>query len=130
LKNKGTLRDGSPLARKREFMAKRRQQIPVVVEALQKTQQRCKRKCDSNVDTRIIRIRVGDNIHTTNHKQNNKLQSRTVGPFVELDADDSTYVVDVNREEQRVKSDHVTPAPRPSTPDKTPPPLLYGLYKP
>ena len=130
MNNKGTLKDGSPLARKREFMAKRRQQIPVVVEALQKTQQRYKRKCDSNVDTRIIRLRVGDNIYTTNHKQKNKLQCRTVGPFFELDADDSTDVVDVNREERRVKSDHVTPAPRPSTPDKTPPPLLDGFDNP
>ena len=33
-----TLNDGSPLARKREFMAKLRQQITAVVEALQKTQ--------------------------------------------------------------------------------------------
>jgi len=37
LKNKGTLNDGSPLARKREFMAKLRQQIPAVIKALQKT---------------------------------------------------------------------------------------------
>jgi len=130
LKSKGTLNDGSPLARKREFMAKRRQKIPVVVEALQKAQQCYKRKCDSNVDTRIIRIRVGGNIYTTNHKQKSKLQSRTVGPFLELDADDSTYVVDANGEERRVKSAHVTPAPRPSTPDKTPPPLLDELDKP
>jgi len=40
LRNKGTLHDGSPLARKRELLAKLRQQIPAVVEALQQTQQR------------------------------------------------------------------------------------------
>jgi len=104
LKHKGTLNDGSPLARKREFMAKLRQQIPAVVEALQKTQQRYMRNFDSNVDTRNKRVRVGNCVYTKNHQPKNKLQSRTVGPFVVLDADDSTYVVDVNGEERRVNS--------------------------
>jgi len=130
LKNKGTLNDGSPLARKREFMAKLRQQIPAVVEALKKTQQRNKRNVDSNFDTRDKRVRAGDYVYTTNHKQQNKLQSRTVGQFIVLDPDYSTYVVDVNGEERRVNSDHDTPAPRPSTPDETPHPLLDGLDKP
>jgi len=40
LKTKGIFNDGSPFARKREFMAKLRLQIPQVVEALRKTQQR------------------------------------------------------------------------------------------
>jgi len=69
LKNKGTLNDESPLARKREFMAKLTQKIPAVVEALQKTQQRCKRNFDSNVDTRNKRVRVGGYVYTTNHQQ-------------------------------------------------------------
>ena len=111
-------------------MAKLSQQIPAVVEALQKTQQRYKRNFDSTVDTRNKRVRVGDYVYTTNHQQKNKLQSRTVGPFVVLDADDSTHVVDVNGEKRRVNSDHVTPAPRPSTPDETPHPLLDGLDQP
>jgi len=38
LSNKGTLKDGSPQARKREFMAGLRKQLPVVVEVLRKTQ--------------------------------------------------------------------------------------------
>jgi len=130
LTNKGTLNDGSRLARKREFMAQLRQQIPAFVEALKKTQHRYKRNFDSNVDTRNKRVRVGDKVYTTNHQQKNNLQSRTVGPFVVIDADDSTYVVDVNDEERRVNSDHVTPAPRPSTPGETPHPLLDGLDKP
>jgi len=130
LTNKGTLNDGSPLARKREYMAKLRQQIPAVVESLRKTEQRYKRNFDSNVDTQNKRVRVGDYVYTTNHQQKNKLLSSTVGPFVVLDADDSTYVVDVNGEELRVNSDHDTPAPRPSTPDETPHPLLDGLDKP
>ena len=111
-------------------MAKLRQQIPAVVEALQKTQQRYKRNFYSNVDTRNKRVCVGDYSHTTDHQQKNKLQSRTVGSFVLHDADDSTYVVVVNGEERRVNSNHVTPAPQPSTPDETPHPLLNGLNKP
>jgi len=71
-------------------MAKLRQKIPAVVEALQKTQQRYKRNFDSNVDTRNKRVRVSDYVYTTNQQQKNKLQSRTVGPFVVLDDDDST----------------------------------------
>jgi len=69
-------------------MAKLRQKIPAVVEALQKTQQRYKRNFDSNVDTRNKCVRVGDYVYTTNYQQKNKLQSRTVGPFVVLDADE------------------------------------------
>jgi len=130
LENKGTLNNGSTLARKREFMAKLRQKISAVVEALQKTQQSYKRNFDSNVDTRNKRVRVGDYVYTKNHQQKNKLQSRAVGPFVVLDADDSTYVIDVSSEERRVNSDHVTPTPRPSTPDGTPHPLLDGLDMP
>ena len=107
-------------------MAKLRQQIPAVVEALQKTQQRYKRNFDSNVDTRNKRVRVGDYVYTTNHQQKNKLQSRTVGPFVVLDADDSTYVVDVNGEELSLSEWHgpytyVWPCP-PSLQGKDAPP--------
>jgi len=101
-----------------------------VVEALQKTQQRYKRNFDSNVDTRNKRVRVGAYAYTTNHQENNELQRRTVGPTVVLDADDATYVIDVYGEERRVNSDHVTPAPRPSTPDEMPHPLLDGLDRP
>jgi len=73
LTNMGTLNDGSPLARKREFMAKLRRQIPAVVQAFRKTQQRYKRNFDSNVDTRNKHVRVGDYVYTTNHQQKNKL---------------------------------------------------------
>jgi len=110
-------------------MAKQRRQIPAFVEALQKNQQSYKRNIDSNVDTRNKRARVGVYVYTTNHQQKNKLQCRTVGPFIVLDADESTYDMDVDGEERRVNSDHVTPAPRPSPPDETPNPLLDGLYK-
>jgi len=130
LKNHGTLNDASPLARKLEFMAKLRQKTAAVVEAIQKTQQRYKRNIDSDADTQNKRVRVRDNVYTTNHQKKNKLQSRPVGPFVVLDADDCTYVTDVNGEERRANTDHVTPAPRPSTPDETPHPLLDGLDKP
>jgi len=111
-------------------MARLRQKIPAVVEAFQKTQQRSKRNFDSNVDTRNKRVRVGYYLYTINQQQKNKLQSRTVGPRVVLDADDFTYVIDVNGEERRVNGDHVTPAPRPSTQEETPHPVLDGLDMP
>jgi len=60
LTNKGTLNDGSPLARKREFTARLRRQIPVVVEALRKTQQRYKRNFDHRVATRNADVKIGD----------------------------------------------------------------------
>jgi len=62
-------------------MAKLRQQIPAVVEALQKTQQRYKGNFDSNVDTRNKRVRVGDDVYKTNQQQKNKLQKQDRRPI-------------------------------------------------
>jgi len=39
----------------------------------------------------------------------------------------STFVIDIVGEEKRVSSDHVTPAPRPTTTDTVPHPLLDGV---
>jgi len=126
--NKGTLKDGSPLARKREFMARLRKHIPIVVEALRKTQQRYKRKFDHRVATRNADVKIGDYVYTTSHDRQNKLQSKAIGPFVVIDADSdaSTFFSDIDGEEKRVSSDHVTPAPRPTTTDTVPYPLLDG----
>jgi len=46
---------------------------------------------------------------------------------IDADADASTFVIDIDGEEKRVSSDHVTPAPRPTTTDTVPHPLLDGL---
>jgi len=67
LANKGTLNDGSPLARKREFMACLRSQIPVVVKALRKTQQRSRRILDHWVAARNADVKIGDYVYTTKH---------------------------------------------------------------
>jgi len=57
------------------------------------------------------------------------MQSKAIGPFVVVDAnaDASTFVIDIQGEEQRVSSDHVTPAPRPTTTDTVPHSLLDDL---
>jgi len=60
LTNKGTLKDMSPLPRKREFMPRLRKQIPIVVEALRKTQQRYKHNFDHRVATRDADVKIGD----------------------------------------------------------------------
>jgi len=129
LANKETLNDGSPRARKHEFMARLRRQIPVVVEALPKTQQLYKRKFDHRVATRNADVKIGDYVYTTNHDRQNKLQSMAIGPFVVFDADAaaSTFVIDIDGEEKRVSSDHVTLSPRPTTTDTVPHPLIDGL---
>jgi len=129
LTNKGTLKDGSPLARKHEFMARLRKQIPIAGEALRKTQQRYKRNFDHRVATRNADVNIGDYVYTNNHDRQNQLQSKAIGPFVVInaDADASTFVIDIDREEERVSSDHVTPAPRPTTTDTEPHLLLDGL---
>ena len=51
---------------------------------------------------------------------------------VDADADASTFVIDIDGEEKRVRSDHVTPAPRPTTTDTVPHPLpdRLGQRKP
>jgi len=130
LKNKGALDNGSPLARKRQFMASLRRQIPAVAEALRKTQQRYKKNFDANAGKRNDKVKIGDSVYTTNHSRDSKLQSRAIGPYIVVDADEATYVIDVDGEEKRVSSDHATPAPRPSTADANPHPLLDGLDKP
>jgi len=48
---------------------------------------------------------------------------------IDADADASTFVIDIDGEEKRVSSDHVTPAPRPTTTDTAPHLLLDGLYQ-
>jgi len=110
-------------------MARLRKQIPVVVEALRKTQQRYKRNFDHRVATRNADVKIGDYVYTTNHDRQNKLQSKAIGPFVvvDADADASTFVIDIDGEEKRVSSDHVTPAPRPTTADTVPHSLVDGL---
>jgi len=48
---------------------------------------------------------------------------------IDADADASTFVFDIDGEEKRVSIDRVTPAPRPTTTDTVPHPLLDGLYQ-
>jgi len=129
LSNKGTFKDGSPLARKRELRARLRRQISIVVEPLRETQQRYKRNFDHRAATRNADVKIGDYVYTTNHDRNNELQRKAIGPFVviDADADASTFVIDIVGEEKCVSSDHVTPAPRPTTADTVPHPLLDGL---
>jgi len=110
-------------------MARLRRQIPVLVEALRKTQQRYKLDFDHRVATRNADVKIGDYVCTTNHDRQNKLQSKAIGPFVvgDADADASTFVIDIDGEEKRFISDSVTPAPRPTTTDTVPHPLLDVL---
>ena len=107
LTNKETLKDGSPLARKREFIARLRKQIPIVIEALRKTQQRHNRNFDHPVATRNADVKIGDFVYTTNHDRQNKLQSKAIGPFavVDADTDASTFVIDVDGGKKRISSD-------------------------
>jgi len=111
-------------------MARLRAQIPAVTEALRKTQQRYKENFDTNVATRNRTVKIGDYVYMTNHDRENKLQSKATGPYLVVDADASTYVIDIAGEEKRISSDHATPAPRPTLADATPHPLLDGLDKP
>jgi len=110
-------------------MARLRKQIPIVVEALRKTQQRYKRNSDHRVATRNADVKIGDYVYTNSHDRQNKLQSKAIGPFVVIDgdADASTFVIDIDGEEKRVSSDQVTQAPRPTTTDTVPHPLLDCL---
>jgi len=96
---------------------------------LRKTQQRDKRNFDHRVATRNADVKIGDYVYTTNHYPQNKLQSKAIGPFgfVDADADASTFVIDIDGEEKRVSSDHVTPDPRPTMTDTVPHLLLDVL---
>jgi len=82
-------------------MARLRKKIPIVVEALRKTQQRYKLNFDHRVATRNADVEIGDYVYTTNNDRQNKLQSKAIGPFVviDADADASTFVIDIDGEE-------------------------------
>jgi len=88
-------------------MARLRKQIPIVVQALRKTQQRYNRKFDHRVETRNANVEIGDYVYTTNHDRQNKLQSKAIEPFVviDADADASTFVIDIDGEENHVDID-------------------------
>jgi len=110
-------------------MARLREQILIVVEALRKTQQRYKRNFDDRVSTHNADVKIGDYVYTTNHDRKKKLQSKVIGPFVviDADADASMFAIDIDVEEKRGSSDYVTPAPCPTTTDTVSHPLLDGL---
>lgn len=112
-------------------MARLRVQMPAVVEALRKTQQRYKRIFDASLGQRNSKIKIGDYVYTTNHQRSKKLQRKAIGPFIVVDSDESTFVIYVDGLEKRISSDHTTPAPRPDdVKDDTTHPLLDGFDKP
>jgi len=110
-------------------MPRLRWKIPFVVEAFRKTQQLYKRNFDHRVATRNADVKIGDYVCTTIHDPPTKLQSKAIEHFVvvDADADASKFVIEIDGEEKCVSSDHVTPAPRPTTTDTVPDPLLDGL---
>lgn len=127
IQSHGGVKDGSPLAVKRAFMARLRKTIPKVAEALRKTQQRYKRCYGKNVSTRNEDVKVGDYVYTRSHQRKHKLEPLTLGPFLVVDLDDKTFVVQQGDEENRVSKDQATPAPRPDSAgagDSTPHALL------
>jgi len=101
LTNQGALKDGLPQARKREFMARLRKQITILVKALRETQQHCKRTFDHREATRNADVKIGDFVYTTNHDRQNKLHSKAIEPLVVIvaDADASTFEFSIDREE-------------------------------
>lgn len=109
----GTTKDGSPLSVKRSFMARLRKTIPLVAEALRKTQQRYKKNYDKNLAIRNKDVKIGDYVYLKNNQREHKLSSLTTGPFLVVDLDDKTFVVQMGDEESRVSWDQATPAPRP-----------------
>jgi len=84
LTNKGTLKDGSPLSRKREIMARLRKQIPIVVEALRKTQKHYKLNSDHRVATRNADVKIGDYVYTTNHDRQKSCKAKPLDPLWSL----------------------------------------------
>lgn len=120
MSNHRRLRDGSPLAAKRAFMARLRDLMPQVAPALRKTQHRYKRLYDRSVVPDRAGVAVGDYVYTVAHRRVHKLTSPTVGPFLVKDRDDKTVVIQKDDEEERLSLDQVTPAPRPDATGSSP----------
>jgi len=130
LASKKNLNDGSTQAHKRRFLARLRRQIPVVVEAFRQTPHRDKRNFDHPVATRNADVKVGDYVYTTKNNRQPKLKSKATGPFVVLDADATTFDMNIVEEEMRVSSAHVTEARRPTTTNTVPHVLKDGIKEP
>lgn len=57
-----------------------------------------------------------------------KVESKGSGPLVDVDADATTFVVDIEGQQTQVSSDHIPPAPRPDDREKEHAhPLLDGF---
>jgi len=125
-----TLNDGSTQAHKRRFLARLRRQIPVVVEAFRKTPHRDKRNFDHPVATRNADVKIGDYVYTTKNNRQHKMKCKATGPFVVLNADATTFDMNIVEEEMRVSSDHVTAAPRPTTTNTVHHVLKDGINEP
>lgn len=123
--------DGSALCAKRKFMARLRKLIPVVAEALRKTQSRYKRNYDATVAPRSRNLAVADYAYVAANIRNNKLEGTTLGPFLVVDRDEKTVVLRVDSEDERLLFDQVTPAPAPDTGETgTPDPENHALLRP
>lgn len=125
------MNDGSPIARKREYIAYLRVQIASVLNAMRKMQQRYKRNFDANLEQRNRHVKIGDYVYATNHQRANKLNPKAIGPFAVVDANESSFVVDVDGIETRINSNHATPAAHPdNVMDDIPHLILDGLDNP
>lgn len=83
-------KDGSPLYVKHGLMESIRKTIPIVDEALHKTQRRHKWKKDTNLGSRNRVAKIGGYVDTKAHKKKNQLQIFKLGPFLEKDKADKT----------------------------------------
>ena len=109
---KGTA-DGSPLLVKRAIINGLKRAIPAVCDTLTRYQARYKRAWDGKVRPKNKELVVGDFVYLRSHRGGHKLSPKALGPFEILDTDGTFFVIDQGEGEGRVKSDHVTAAPRP-----------------
>jgi len=113
--------NGSPLMVKRSIIQGLKKLIPTVRTSLDKYQARYKRNWDSRVRPKNKDLAVGDFVYLRSHRGGHKLLPKALGPFEILDADGTNFAIDQGDNEGRVKSNDVTPAPRPvSGPDYQP----------
>jgi len=113
-----TSADGSSLMVKRASIQGLRKLIPMVRASLDKYQARYRREWDSRVRPKNKELAVGDFVYLRSHRGGHKVLPKARGQFDILDTDGTYFAIDQGDGEGRVKSNNVTPAPRPvSGPD-------------
>jgi len=84
--------------------------LPQVGDSTAQTQARYNKNYDQNILLHRVSVAIGDCIYRLNHTQKHKLDPKASGPYVVLETDGRTYLIDQDGLNYRVSGARVVPA--------------------